>query len=205
MNPSAVLIAAGFDWLEGLLPLLFVLYWIGSQLVGLFRAAGGGRKPVAQVPAPRPPAGPPDDAAEARGELERQIEEFLRQPGGRTGRRAGGREAAGREAIRPQRPARSIPPAASPTRQKAPSADITGRHLGALEAAGGPDVAKHVHDAFAHDLGRLTTALTNEQSQVGTPPAAAPAVNLVALLRSPAALRQLFLVREVLDRPVERW
>jgi hypothetical protein len=30
-------------------------------------------------------------------------------------------------------------------------------------------------------------------------------VNLVALLRSPAALRQLFLVREVLDRPVERW
>ena len=40
------------------------------------------------------------------------------------------------------------------------------------------------------------------------PAAAGPAVaasDLVTLLRDPAAVRQLFIVREVLDRPVDRW
>jgi hypothetical protein len=202
MNAAVVLIAAGFDWLQELLPLLFVLYWIGSQLVGLFRAAGGDRKPVARVPAPpRPPA-----ADEVRGELERQIEEFLRQAPARAGEQAGRREAAGRDTRRPPRKARSTPPPPLPqARQPASSTTVGGRHLGALEA-GGPDVASHVHDAFAHDLGRLTTSLARERPQVATAaPAGTPAADLVALLRSPTTLRQLFVVREVLDRPVDRW
>lgn len=199
MDADAVLIAAGFDWLEGLLPLLFVLYWIGSQVVGLFRAAGGGSKPMPRVPAPpRPPA-----ADEVRGELERQIDEFLKESTARAGERDGGRAAAGRDTRRPPRKARSTPP--PPARQLAPSTAVGGRHLGALES-GEPNVATHVHDAFAHDLGRLSTSLANEQPQPGAAtPVTTPAANLVALLRSPAALRHLFLVREVLDRPVERW
>ena len=36
------LFAAGFDWLEAVLPLLFVLIWIISQVVAFFRRVGGG-------------------------------------------------------------------------------------------------------------------------------------------------------------------
>ena len=41
------LFAAGFDWLEAVLPLLFVLIWIISQVVAFFRRVGGG--PQARV------------------------------------------------------------------------------------------------------------------------------------------------------------
>ena len=36
------LFAAGFDWLEAILPLLFVLIWIISQVVAVFRRVRGG-------------------------------------------------------------------------------------------------------------------------------------------------------------------
>ena len=41
------LFAAGFDWLEAVLPLLFVLIWVISQVVAFFRRVGGG--PQARV------------------------------------------------------------------------------------------------------------------------------------------------------------
>ena len=39
LNP---LFAAGFDWLEAVLPLLFVIIWLMSQVVAFFRRVGGG-------------------------------------------------------------------------------------------------------------------------------------------------------------------
>ena len=36
------LFAAGFDWLEAVLPLLFVIIWLMSQVVAFFRRVGGG-------------------------------------------------------------------------------------------------------------------------------------------------------------------
>ena len=39
LNP---LFAAGFDWLEAVLPLLFVIIWLMSQLVAFFRRVGSG-------------------------------------------------------------------------------------------------------------------------------------------------------------------
>jgi hypothetical protein len=38
------LFAAGFDWLEAILPLLFVLIWIVSQVVAVFRRVRGGAR-----------------------------------------------------------------------------------------------------------------------------------------------------------------
>ena len=195
MDAAAVPFAAGFDWLEGLLPLLFVLYWIGSQLVGLFRAAGGGGRPVVQVPAP--PQRHAAEADRAREDLERQIEEFVRQSAGRAGGSEASPNPADREPRR-QRRSRSVTPPALPPRPGAAG----GRHLGSLQAAGA-DVAAHVHDAFAHDLGRLAPSRGEEPqpSRAG----AAPALDPAELVRNPLALRRLFLLREILDRPVERW
>ena len=45
MAAFAPLLAAGFDWLEGLLPLLFVFIWIISQVLNFFRrVAAAGRQ-----------------------------------------------------------------------------------------------------------------------------------------------------------------
>lgn len=196
-------IAAGLDWLEGLLPLLFLLYWIGSQVVGLFRAAGGDRKPARA--APRPPAVPRGGAEVSSDELERQIEQFLRQSTPRAAERP--RPAAtDRDTPRRKRSAGGSPPPLPATAASSmAAAPRSGRGLGALEARG-TDVARHVHDAFAHDLGRLTTSIGDSaQRNAAAAPVAMPATDLAALVRSPATLRQLFIVREVLDRPVERW
>ena len=45
MAACAPLLAAGFDWLEALLPLLFVFIWIVSQVLNVFRrVAAAGRR-----------------------------------------------------------------------------------------------------------------------------------------------------------------
>ena len=55
MMPAGwLLVAAGLDWLEGLLPVLFLVIWIVSQVMTLFR---GANKPAGGPGAPprRPP------------------------------------------------------------------------------------------------------------------------------------------------------
>jgi len=202
------LLAAGLDWLEGILPLLFLLFWIVSQVRALFRGAGPGKPPV---PRPQRPALQPPAIDGTREELARQIEEFVRrsssarQPirtpprkrdrGDRPGI-AGGPQ---RVADQPLVPAsRREPPRAVPAAGTAPPT------LGSL-GGHGTDVARHVREAFAGELEHLPAGL-------GRADAAAPAgarrplaADLVAALRDPATLRQIVLAREVLDRPVERW
>jgi len=68
--------------------------------------------------------------------------------------------------------------------------------------AGGSDVARHVQEAFAHDL------VHQSPDAIPLPPVAAtsPVVaELVAALRSPAGIRQMVILKEVFDRPSERW
>ena len=74
------ILAAGIDWLEALLPLAFVAFWIISQIVNVIRSlSGAGRQPQPQpARGPRRPPAAPRPAADPRAELERQIEEFLR-------------------------------------------------------------------------------------------------------------------------------
>jgi hypothetical protein len=83
MHPIApMLIAAGLDWLEGLLPVVFVLIWIVSQVMNLFRNAAGkqGERPGGQpVRPPRPAARPHRPPAEQQGgDIDREIQESSR-------------------------------------------------------------------------------------------------------------------------------
>lgn len=193
------LLAAGIDWLEAILPVLFVGFWILSQIVALVRRVGGGpaRPPVIEVPR-RPAAGrrPPDGPIEdARTELERQIAEFLREAQGQA---------------QPRRPVGTAKPKPPPAAPPPP------RPVGEL-AARPTDVARHVEDAFAHELGHLHSGLESADKR-DTPPALGPpaherrettrgsvAYELVRTIRDPATIRQAVLLREILERPVDRW
>jgi hypothetical protein len=66
------------------------------------------------------------------------------------------------------------------------------------------DIARHVDEAFAHDLAHEAPLSLDDK-----PPALAaptkPSPPLAALLRDPTTIRQIVVMREVLERPTERW
>ncbi|MEY3205234.1 MAG: hypothetical protein RLZZ21_1565 [Planctomycetota bacterium] len=163
-----VIFAAGLDWLEGLLPLLFVLFWIVSQVVNVFRNLAGRGQPRQPPPRPQP----------VRTKTEKP---------------------------RPVTPPSRGEPVIAKTTTKTRSLPPSAPQLGSLGSHGG-DIARHVRDAFADDLGHRPSQLT-QPAAAAEPAAARPpaAHDLVTLLRDPTALRQLFIVREVLDRPIDRW
>jgi hypothetical protein len=224
---ACLLFAAAIDWLESLLPVLFVGFWILSQVFAIFRrVAGGGEAAKGNGGArPQPPAAP-EAGPELRGDLQKQIEEFLRQA---TGERPVQPKPQPRPIAQPKpaapRPvvAKAVTPPAVSSRETAPRAGVE-RNVGSF-AAGKTDVARHVQDAFAHDLkhDRPGIGLANAPLRAGRPPldgqpAAAPAApkrtaklpvstaaELLEALRNPATIRQTILLREVLERPVDRW
>jgi hypothetical protein len=200
------LVAAGFDWLEGLLPLVFVLVWVVSQVVSVFRKAGQAARPgrpEADLPQPvRPrPARPQPAGENPAGDpagLDREIEEFLR--------RTLGGERQPQPVPRPDR----VP--AKPRQRSAIKRPrlVTSGGPPPLPApppvrparAGDGDISRHVEAAFAHDLAHESPSTTGAAVVVRPPAAAA---DLVAALRSPEGLRNLILMREILERPTHRW
>lgn len=206
---SFAVVAAGLDWLEGLLPALFVGFWILSQVFALFRRAPQGRDPVVVVK-PVPPVPPVLQPVPTRDLLQKEIEEFLvgrrsgrpqsseqqeapadRQPDQRPRRRAESRR--GRTAGKPPRGADSMappPPAPVVTTVAQPPVIDT-------------DIARHVDQAFSHDLAHAAPLSLNEK--VPAPPPQGGRPPLVASLRDPETIRQIVVLREVLERPTERW
>jgi hypothetical protein len=203
---TPVLFAAGLDWLEALIPVLFVLFWIVSQVVNVVRAIGRAAQPK---PVPPPPVRPAADPAmaEARRDLERHLEEFLKRnaggeppppPRSRKERRpaADGRGQRGGNSRSQRQPQPDLP---LPVAATVPA--VT-RSLGSL-ASQTTDVARHVEEAFAHDL----------QHRTGPAPLPAAAAEkaagvgggFAAAIRDRESLRRLILLQEVLERPVERW
>jgi hypothetical protein len=217
-----ILLAAGIDWLEAILPVLFVGFWILSQVFAILRRVGGGPAPppVVRLPeAPRPDAPRPEARRmpqpagdiDPRAELEKQITDFLRQV---TGENAGADRPPRRPQPKPQpaptlaapKPGGPRPQAEQPLRPKSAQAP---RAVGAL-ATESSDVARHVQDAFAHELGHLHSGLEAAEPAKGVatkPPARAglSGRDLVAAARDPATIRQAILLREILERPVDRW
>lgn len=195
----AFLFAAGLDWLEGLLPLLFVGFWILSQVMAVFRRLRGGDPVVVERRAAPPPPREliePEPVAVDRAELEKQIEAFLRE------------RVAGERPPRERRPKPAREPSARPPvrADRMPTPPSTPPSLSAIERRGA-DVARHVHDVFAHELSHLESSLPvgAEQPQPMKRSAAVPATQLAAMLRSPQTIRHVILLREVLERPTERW
>lgn len=195
---EGVLLAARFDWLEGLLPLVFVLIWVVSQVMGVFRkAAGGDAGRAPPVPRPqRPPRRPPpaaDELVDGRPvDVDREIEEFLRRSLGERGR----------QPPAPPSPVAKPPkPRSKPARPRRP---VTAGGPPPLPPRGpqGGDIARHVESAFAHDLAHESPAA---EPAATTQTTGSPATELAATLRSPAGLRQLVLMREILERPTHRW
>jgi len=215
---AALPLAAGLDWLEGILPLLFLLVWIVTQVRNLFRGADRGRPAGPVVVRPARQVRPPPRVDDMREDLARQIEEFVRRssgegaaapPAGRP-RDRGGRPAP-RGASAPPRgtppPARPQRPVARDTRPQRAAATpaATPPSLGSL-GGHATDVSRHVHDAFAQEIEHLPPGLAGGGA-AATPatPARSPAADVVAALRDPVTLRQLVIVREVLERPIDRW
>jgi len=236
------LFAAGFDWLEALLPFLFVAFWILSQVFAVFRRLQGGGRPQPQPqrprfdPArdrPRPPQPAADEAVDLRGDLEKQIAEFLREA---TGERKQSPQPPARKTEpvpvtrqQPVRPAQRSEadrrvqlgkPGTAPPRpeMKRPATTVrdaaTPRVDVATPSRDGkePSVARHVQDVFSRELTHLQGTIKQAEARQddlnrGIQPqsAATQAEELVHLLRSPATIRQVILLREVLDRPVDRW
>ncbi len=199
-----MLFAAGFDWLEGLLPLLFVLFWILSQVVNVIRAVGKAAQPKPlQLPQAKPPVD--REMVDARRDLERQLEEFLRRRGGDEMPSPPPPPAAKPPKRRPQTQRKEPPRPSRPrdlvTPPAVPGPQATDRSLGSL-GGHATEVARHVEEAFSHDLQHRSGAVPT----AGTAPTSTGVGReLAALLREPASLRRLILLREVLDRPVERW
>ena len=110
MQP-APLLAIDFDTL---LPVLFVIFWIVSQVFAVIRRAGQGAAPPPGRPRPvAGPARPAQNVDEARREMARQIEDFLRQASGQ------------------ERPAQ--PPARQQQQQRQPPAAPAGRPVAGRE------------------------------------------------------------------------
>jgi hypothetical protein len=204
-----VVLAAGLDWLEGLLPALFVGFWILSQVFALFRRVPQGREPVIVVK----PAPPAEQPLPNRERLQKEIEEFL------TDRRSGRSQADEQQKTSATRP----PDQRARRRAEARRDRGTGEPPRVAEAVVTPpplpgpaatnvlqppvvatDIARHVDKAFANDLAH---AAPPRGDDIGTVQPAQPAARppLVALLRDPETIRQAVVLREVLERPTDRW
>ena len=240
-----VLPLAANDWLEGLIPFLFFLIWIVSQVVGVVRRIGGAGKvaggdpkagrPVVLAPGQvrevRPPvalAGERDGRA-AQEDLQRQIEAFRR------GQAEGGipdppRRTPQNPPVLPKasprrepvavKPAAQVSPrgqeggvrrtpspaanrsAVTPARSVKPAANISPAMLGGHA----DEIGRHVEGAFAHDLAHAGIRPGgSDQSAVAPQTVPTVAHELVAMFRDPKTIRQVVLLREVLDRPIDRW
>ena len=210
------LLAAGFDWLDALLPFLFVGFWILSQVFAVFRRLNGrgGPRPNDTAPGPLQPRRPaqrpfPGNQPRAGGppgpgkqsDLEEQIAEFLRNTRGE-------RPSPTPQPRSTQQPSRPVPaPSPAPPPAGRPGTDA-GRRVGTLDA--GTTVARHVQDVFSHELKHLAAGLPAAGARdagqaAASPPPVSQAEEFATLLRSPATIRRLIMLREVLDRPVDRW
>lgn len=199
MMPLAIgpspLLAAGLDWLEALLPILFILFWILSQVVAVVKKVSGGSEPAKPAP---PPVRRPRPVAdrEVGKDIHDEIREFLR------------RETPDRRPAPPSVSAKSGPAGPRPALQLAGQPRSVS--LSTLQRVSGESIAEKVKEDFAKELDHLSTPLTADRAlgslqPVAAEAAVAPAAGIVRSLRSPATLRDLVVIREILDRPVDRW
>ena len=226
--------AANLDWLEVCLPMLFVGFWIVSQAVAIFRkiAGVGMEKPAGRINMPVPVKGE-RISVDVRADITRQIEDFLSQriesdktqpppllqrspvsprqeqnrlavvkKTPRPSQRKGERALSQRTANSPALPAKSVS-------GKLLLSDSV-QSINAMDS-GTTDVGRHVSEIFSHKLSHLShlQGTLREGSQIenqeGSPLPNVPGVHIAVMLRNPATIRSIVVLREILDRPVHRW
>ncbi|MGI9453684.1 MAG: hypothetical protein ACR2NE_03875 [Pirellulales bacterium] len=250
------LFAAGFDWLEAVLPLLFVFIWVISQVVAFFRRVGGRERAIID-----------------NDEKETDPEMFLEERFGKRQCRACGAsfvapvlaiidcpecgrltppEIDGNEIpeenevvdpveaeisaflnryIQTKQPS---PVPAESIQEKTialPISDEVGRSKQATsrtlvqqeEQTQSPpqeegEISRHIHEVFDQGLNHLPDGVVespwadlrdNTKRMVDTSgqeqKEEAPDFRLAAMLKDPATRKQLFILKEVLDRPKNLW
>ena len=198
--PMAPLMAAGLDWLEAVLPAVFVIFWIVSQIAGVLGKVRQKGKPLPQpqvqparpvdaggrrgAPRPQPPrpAGAGLDA-----QLREQIEQFLKE-----------RPPESIELEQVTRSPLPVPPEPRPKPKQRPPQPPR------------PAVRpREVRTSSLVEMPHLASSLQPQAAEAANPLPSAASVavagTIAGLLADPRSLRQAIVLREVLDRPVERW
>ncbi len=260
---SHPLFAAGFDWLEAILPLLFVLIWIISQVFAVLRRVRGGVRgnvedddnedeiisnvlleqrmsgrqckgcgatfvapSLAIVDCPEcgrltPPEIDGRDSTaqeEVANPVEAEINAFL----GQHMRMDQASLIAGGDGA--ENPI-ALPISNEIRRAKGSASNVQLNQEARMQASqqvqSSPpeedDISRHIHEVFDHDLGRLpqgvvespwadlqdnTQGMKNKSRQET---ANSPDFRVAAMLKDPRTRRQLFVLKEILDRPKNLW
>jgi len=255
MPPHLHLFAAGFDWLEALLPLAFLFIWIISQVAAVVRRVAGRAQPadqvekevVVQLPVPRgrngqrrcPGCGTtfvtPAEAitpcpecglltAATVGEddeieeedmgsgLDDEIAAFLNRWQKEAAKKI-------KKEVSPDQV--RVPPLPPPPgqRQQMSHGNTSSRRAAPAILHEGRDtgeISDHVHAVFDKGLDHLPEGevespwadhgqSTSDQTRAAETVGQTNGKSLARLLANPQMVRQAFVLREVLDRPTDRW
>jgi hypothetical protein len=212
------------DFFRAVIPIVFLIIWVISQVIGQQAKRpqpGKGAKPG---PGGRRP--PPKGVAQ-------EIEEFLK----RAAQQRGGGKPAEIEVMRPERAAarqgrraaekpawqQPLGPAAVdravevlPTRDdiaKSVESHLgsdrlaeRARHLGDEIREVDEEGEQRLHHKFDHQVGHLATQSREiHAAQVIHAAGAAATAEVIALLRDPRGIRNAIIVSEILNRPEHRW
>ena len=250
------LFAAGFDWLEAVLPLLFVFIWVISQVFAFFRRVGGREQAIvdndekeidpemfleerfgerqcrgcgASFVAPVlaiidcPECGrltPPEiegneipEQKEVLDPVEAEISAFLnryiqtKQP-----------SPVPAEGIEDKTVALPISDEVSRSNQAASRTLVQQEKQTQSPPQEDDEITRHIHEIFDQGLNHLPDGVVespwadlqdNTKSMVDTSGQAqkeeAPDFRLASMLKDPATRKQLFILKEVLDRPKDLW
>jgi hypothetical protein len=220
------MLAAG-DWWGLIVPLMLFVYAL-IQLISKKAPQAPARKPQRRPPAEpverslRPPQsakGQPPAPASPQGQLNAEIEQFLKRAGER-------RERPKRDAVPPKAPPkaplRPLAESRPPRREISSVATSVEKHLSnrgftdrtehlADDIVRADEVMeKHLKQAFDRQIGTLSN--TSRQTEGGPVTDSAPAVqtsnpasDFATMLAEPGNLRRLVIFNEILLRPEHRW
>lgn len=227
------MLAQARDW-SWVVPVLFVVFWVLSHLWNAFNAAAQKQKQQQQrgERALRPPgqgqqpgAAPPAEPT-TQEKLNSEIEEFLKRA---NERRADKNRRAGQPSQQPAQQASKKPQPKQEAsekksrRQRESVSQSVEEHLGtgkfevreqqltADMARSELQMSQHVQQVFEHRLGSLGESTTEGQPAPAETKAAPPAeqnaeaLAAAGLVVNQENLRRAIILREVLERPTDRW
>jgi hypothetical protein len=222
------------DIAEWIVPLVVVAVYIISHLWNLVKGSqqqapqrrSQNERTLQPQPADQRGANPAAPQATGQGKLNAEIEQFLKRANERRGEKPG-RQKQARQQSPPKAPlpsekkARAPEPVAAQRRGFDSIAESVQQHLGSRTfdqreqrladdvVRAEQELSQHVEQAFTHRLGTLgsgETAVTPIDAAVApTSDSTSMARAVAGLLVNQQSLRQAVLLKEILERPTDRW